>query len=70
MALLPISTITPKRLVQENVPLVICYDGGPRCQEDVCLPSVFQVITEFLDDPYYGVTTKKVRRMYGITRII
>jgi hypothetical protein len=42
------------RMVLENVPRVNFFDGGPRCPEDICLPSVLRSITEFLNDPDYG----------------
>ncbi|MFZ6028325.1 MAG: hypothetical protein ACOYYS_11475 [Chloroflexota bacterium] len=44
----------PARLVLENVPQVKFYDGGSRCPEDICLPSVLRAITEYTDDPDYG----------------
>jgi hypothetical protein len=42
------------RMVLENVPRVNFYEGGPRCPEDICLPSVLRAIMEYLDDPDYG----------------
>jgi hypothetical protein len=63
MALPQISAIAPKRLVLENVPRVNFYDGGPRCPEDICLPSVLRVITEYLGDPYYGCNKCPVRTL-------
>jgi hypothetical protein len=44
----------PTRLVLKGVPPVKFYDGGPRCPEDICLPSVLRAITEYLRDPDYG----------------
>jgi hypothetical protein len=44
----------PDRMVLENVPRVNFYEGGPRCPEDICLPSILRAITEYLDDPDYG----------------
>lgn len=41
------------RLVLEGVPKLSFFSGGPRCPEDVCLPSVLRVITEYLKDPDY-----------------
>ena len=43
----------PHRLVLEGVPRLSFFSGGPRCPEDVCLPSVLRVITEYLKDPDY-----------------
>lgn len=44
----------PERLVLENVPQVNFFNGGRRCPEDICLPSVLRAITEYLDDQDYG----------------
>jgi hypothetical protein len=44
----------PDRMVLENVPRVNFYEGGSRCPEDICLPSVLRAIMEYLDDPDYG----------------
>jgi hypothetical protein len=43
-----------KRLVLDNVPRVNFFEGGQRCPEDICLPSVLRAITEYIEDPDYG----------------
>ena len=51
----PIQSVqNPARLVLEGVPRVQFYEGGPRCPEDVCLPSVLRAILEFLGEEEYG----------------
>lgn len=42
------------RLVLEGVPRVHFYEGGPRCPEDIPLPSVLRALTEYLGDEDYG----------------
>ena len=51
----------PDRLVLKNVPRVNFYEGGPRCPEDICLPSVLRAITEYLGDPDYGCIKCRAR---------
>jgi len=51
----------PDRLVLENVPRVNFYEGGPRCPEDICLPSVLRAITKYLGDPDYGCNKCRAR---------
>ena len=54
MTIPPKSTLLPDRMVLENVPRVNFYEGGPRCPEDMCLPSILRAIIEYRDDPDYG----------------
>jgi hypothetical protein len=42
------------RLVLEDVPRVHFYEGGPRCPEDIILPSSMRAILEFLGEKDYG----------------
>jgi hypothetical protein len=44
----------PDRLVLEGVPRVHFYEGGPRCPEDIILPSVLRAVLEFLGEEDYG----------------
>jgi len=44
----------PNRLVLENVPQVKFYDGGPRCPEDIILPSVMRALMEYFNEQDYG----------------
>jgi hypothetical protein len=48
------SSTNPVRLVLEGVPKIGFYEGGPRCPEDICLPSVLRALTEYLGDTDYG----------------
>ena len=36
----------PDRVVLEGVPRVHFYEGGPRCPEDIILPSVMRALLE------------------------
>lgn len=47
----------PNRLVLENVPQIKFYDGGPRCPEDIPLPSVMRVLMEYFDEADFGCRT-------------
>ncbi len=47
----------PTRLVLENVPRVNFYEGGPRCPEDLCIPSVLRAMGEFFDEDEFGCRT-------------
>ena len=49
-----VSVNTPTRLVLEGVPRIHFYEGGPRCPEDVCLPSVLRAYLEYLGDDDLG----------------
>lgn len=44
----------PARFVLKDVPRISFFSGGPRCPEDICLPSVLRAITEYTGDPDYG----------------
>jgi hypothetical protein len=46
-----ISANLPDRMVLENVPRVNFYEGGPRCPEDICLPSILRAITGSIHTP-------------------
>ena len=43
-----------ERVVLQGVPHVGFYQGGPRCPEDIILPSVMRAILEFLGEEDYG----------------
>jgi hypothetical protein len=47
-------TASPERLVLDGVPRVHFYQGGPRCPEDLCFPSVMRAVMEFLQDEQLG----------------
>jgi hypothetical protein len=49
-----ISTDRSTRLVLEGVPKVSFYEGGPRCPEDIILPSIMRAILEFLGEKDFG----------------
>ena len=49
-----ISIENPARAVIEGVPRVRFYEGGPRCPEDIILPSCLRAILEFLGEKDYG----------------
>ena len=44
----------PARLVLEGVPRIHFYEGGPRCPEDIILPSVMRAYLEYLGDADFG----------------
>jgi hypothetical protein len=44
----------PVRLVLEGVPRIHFYEGGPRCPEDITLPSVLRATMEYLDEADFG----------------
>jgi hypothetical protein len=44
----------PFRLVLENVPQVKFFDGGPRCPEDICFPSVMRSLMEYFGESEFG----------------
>jgi hypothetical protein len=46
--------LSRNRYVLEGIPKIAFFSGGPRCPEDVCLPSVLRAITEFLKEKEYG----------------
>jgi hypothetical protein len=45
------------RLVLENIPKINFYEGGPRCPEDLCIPSVLRALGEFFGDEMFGCKT-------------
>lgn len=47
-------TAPPARLLLEGVPRVHFYEGGPRCPEDIILPSVLRAYLEYLGDADFG----------------
>ena len=47
----------PNRLVLEDVPQVKFFDGGPRCPEDITLPSVMRALMEYLEEEDFGCRT-------------
>jgi hypothetical protein len=47
-------TVEPARFILEGVPRVHFYEGGKRCPEDICFPSVVRAILEYLGDPDFG----------------
>ena len=47
-------TQTASRLVLEGVPRVHFYEGGPRCPEDITLPSIMHAYLEYLGDEDFG----------------
>ncbi|MHB1293504.1 MAG: hypothetical protein ACYC4R_00770 [Anaerolineae bacterium] len=48
------SRLAPDRFVLEGVPRLGFYEGGPRCPEDIILPSALRVYMEYLGDPMVG----------------
>ena len=54
MSVQPALTHTPTRFVLEGVPRIQFYEGGPRCPEDICLPSVLRAYLEYLGDADLG----------------
>jgi hypothetical protein len=54
MSVQPAIAQAPSRLVLEGVPRIQFYEGGPRCPEDVCLPSVMRAYLEYLGDADLG----------------
>ena len=44
----------PERLVLAGVPPVHFYSGGPRCPEDIMLPSCIRALLEYLGEAEYG----------------
>jgi hypothetical protein len=49
--------ITQNRLVLQGVPQVKFYDGGPRCPEDIPLPSVMRALVEYFGEHEFGCRT-------------
>lgn len=47
----------PTRLVLENVPKINFYEGGPRCPEDLCIPSVLRALGEYFGEEAFGCRT-------------
>lgn len=47
-------SINPTRFVLDGVPKIGFYEGGPRCPEDIPLPSVLRALTEYIDEADYG----------------
>lgn len=45
------------RKVLENVPQVNFYEGGPRCPEDLCIPSVLRALGEYFGEEEFGCRT-------------
>jgi hypothetical protein len=54
MSVQPAPVQPTARLVLEGVPRIHFYEGGPRCPEDVCLPSVMRAYLEYLGDADFG----------------
>jgi len=48
------TNVVPQRKVLEDVPRVQFYEGGPRCPEDITLPSVMRAILEYLGEKDFG----------------
>jgi len=49
----------PRRVVLEGVPRVHFYDGGPRCPEDLTIPSVLQALMEYFGEEDFGCRTSR-----------
>ena len=47
----------PPRLVLQNVPKINFYEGGPRCPEDLCIPSVLRALGEYFREAEFGCRT-------------
>ncbi len=47
----------PVRIVLPNVPRINFYAGGPRCPEDLTLPSVMRALMEYLGEEEFGCRT-------------
>lgn len=47
----------PSRLLLEGVPRVNFYEGGPRCPEDLCIPSVLRALGEYFGEEEFGCRT-------------
>jgi hypothetical protein len=47
----------PSRRVLDGVPRVNFYEGGPRCPEDLCLPSVLRALGEYFGEDAFGCRT-------------
>jgi hypothetical protein len=41
----------------ENVPRINFYEGGPRCPEDLCIPSVLRALGEYFSEEEFGCRT-------------
>jgi hypothetical protein len=50
-------TLQHKRLVLDGVPKVNFYEGGPRCPEDLCIPSVLRALGEYFNAEKFGCRT-------------
>ena len=48
------TTQAATRLVLEGVPHVHFFEGGPRCPEDITLPSIIRAYLEYLGDEDFG----------------
>lgn len=44
------SITAPAKAVLEHVPRIHFYEGGPRCPEDICYPSVMRAVLEYLGE--------------------
>ena len=44
----------PNRLILDNVPRINFYEGGPRCPEDIPLPSVMRALMEYFNESDFG----------------
>ena len=47
----------PTRLVLEGVPKINFFEGGPRCPEDMCIPSVLRALGEYFGESSFGCRT-------------
>ncbi len=45
------------RMVLENVPRINFYEGGPRCPEDLCIPSVLRALGEYFGEEEFACRT-------------
>lgn len=51
------SLVTETRKVLKGVPQVKFFDGGPRCPEDIPLPSIMRALMEYLSEDEFGCRT-------------
>ena len=49
----------PRRVVLEGVPRVHFFDGGPRCPEDLTIPSVVRALMEYFGEEDFGCRTSR-----------
>ena len=47
----------PVRMVLGGVPRINFYQGGPRCPEDIILPSVMRSLMEYFQEDEFGCRT-------------